>query len=105
MGDDQTVEQAAKTEALFPEVNERIAESAAGFDADTPEFICECVAATLDEYEEVRADGATFLLTPGHEQAGIEQVVDVRGRFEIVEQVQRTARAIVLRLNPRTAKT
>ena len=102
-----------KTEALFREVNERIAESAEGFDHSQPEFICECgdptcthrVQASLDEYEEVRADGATFLLAPGHDDKEIERVVARRGRrFIVVEKVQRTARAIVRRLNPRTAE-
>jgi hypothetical protein len=58
----------ARTESLFRDVNERIAESAARFDADSAEFVCECsdqtctdrVEATLDEYQEVRATGTRF---------------------------------------------
>jgi hypothetical protein len=99
----------ARTEALFRDVNERIAESAQRFEADSTQFVCECadpncthrVDATLDEYEEVRADGATFMLTPGHEQEDIERVVSDRGRFHVVEKVQRTVRETVKRLNPR----
>jgi hypothetical protein len=99
----------ATTEALFRDVNERIAESAQRFETDRTQFVCECgdptctdrVEATLDEYEDVRADGATFLLTPGHADREIERVVDDRGAFEIVEKVQRTVRATVERLNPR----
>lgn len=106
----EELEKRGKTEALFREVNERIAESAEGFDHKRPEFICECgdpncthrVEASLDEYEEVRADGATFLLAPGHDDKEIERVVARRGhRFVVVEKVQRTARAVVRRLNPR----
>ncbi|MHB8470161.1 MAG: hypothetical protein ACYDCH_10455 [Gaiellaceae bacterium] len=99
----------AKTEALFRDVNERIAESAARFDADSTQFVCECadpdcthrLEATLDEYEEIRADGATFLLAPGHAQRDIERIVADRGRFHIVEKVQRTVRQVVQRMNPR----
>jgi hypothetical protein len=99
----------ARTEALFRDVNERIAESAQRFEAGSTQFVCECadpncthrVDATLDEYEEVRADGATFMLTPGHEQEDIERVVSDRGRFHVVEKVQRTVRETVKRLNPR----
>jgi len=99
----------AQTESLFRDVNERIAESAQRFDADSTEFVCECsdpdcahrIAATLDEYEDVRADGATFMLEPGHEHADIERVVERRGRFHVVEKVQKTVRATVRRLNPR----
>ena len=103
------LEKRGKTEALFREVNERIAESAEGFDHNKPEFICECgdpncthrIEASLDEYEEVRADGATFMVVPGHDDNAIERVVAHRRRYVIVEKVQRTARAIVRRLNPR----
>jgi hypothetical protein len=99
----------ARTEALFRDVNERIAESAQRFDADSTEFVCECadpscttrLEATLEEYEEVREDGATFLLTPGHADKDIERVVHDRGRFHIVEKVQAKVRETVLRLNPR----
>jgi transcription initiation factor TFIID subunit TAF12 len=101
----------ARTEALFRDVNERIAESAQRFDADATEFVCECadancthrLEATLEEYEEVRSDGATFMLAPGHEHDDIERVVDTRHRFNIVEKVQSTVRETVRRLNPRPA--
>jgi len=99
----------ATTEALFRDVNERIAESAQRFEADSTQFVCECadpncthrVEATLDEYEQVRDDGATFMLVPGHEQKDIERVVQDRGRFRIVRKVQKTVRETVQRLNPR----
>jgi hypothetical protein len=100
----------AQTEALFRDVNERIAESAQRFDADETQFMCECadascthrLEATLDEYDEVREDGATFMLAPGHHHDDIERVVKDRGRFHIVEKVQKTVRRTVLRLDPRT---
>ena len=100
----------AKTEALFRDVNERIAESAQRFESDSTQFVCECadptctdrVEATLDVYEDVRADATTFLLTPGHADDDIERVVADKGRFHIVEKVQKTVRATVQRLNPRT---
>jgi transcription initiation factor TFIID subunit TAF12 len=99
----------AQTESLFRDVNERIAERAEQFDADDTQFVCECadpncthrLAATLEEYEDVRADGATFMLTPGHADTDIERVLEDRGRFQMVEKVQKTVRATVRRLNPR----
>jgi len=99
----------ATTESLFRDVNERIAENAQRFAAEETQFVCECgdagcserVEATLDEYEEVRSDGATFLLARGHEDDEIEEVVADRGRFEVVEKVQRAARETVRRLDPR----
>jgi hypothetical protein len=101
----------ARTEALFRDVNERIAESAERFNATSTQFMCECadagcthrLEATLNEYEDVRSDGATFMIAPGHEDADIERVVERRTRFNVVEKVQKTVRDTVRRLNPRTA--
>jgi hypothetical protein len=100
------------TEALFRDVNERIAESAERFDVGRTEFICECadpncthrVSASLAEYEIVRAEPTTFLLAPGHEEEDIERVVSDRGRFRIVEKVQAAVRRTVVRLNPRSRR-
>ena len=58
---DAQEERIARNEALFREVNERIAESAQRFESQGAEFVCECadqdcterVEATLDEYERV----------------------------------------------------
>jgi hypothetical protein len=102
-------ERRATNEALFRDVNERIAESAERFEADRTEFVCECadpncterVLMTLAEYEEVRAEPTTFLLAPGHEQGDIELVVADRGRFWIVDKIQAAVRRTVIRLDPR----
>jgi len=99
----------ARTEALFRDVNERIAESAQRFDAPSTQFVCECadancthrLEASLDEYEDVRSDGATFMLADGHEHDDIERVVKRGHRFNVVEKMQSTVRATVQRLNPR----
>jgi hypothetical protein len=102
-------ERRATTEALFRDVNERIAESAERFEADETDFVCECadancthrVSASISEYEQVRADPTTFLVTPGHEQGDIERVISDRGRFRIVEKFQAVVRRTVVRLDPR----
>jgi hypothetical protein len=102
-------ERRATTEALFRDVNERIAESAERFDATGTEFVCECadpncthrVEASLAEYERVRDEPTTFLVVPGHEQGDIEEVVEDRGRFRIVDKVEAAVRRIVIRLDPR----
>ena len=80
------------------------------FDSEETEFVCECadancthrVSASLAEYEEVRAEPTTFLLTPGHEQGDIERVVSDRGRFRVVDKVQSVVRQTVVRLDPRS---
>jgi hypothetical protein len=99
----------ATAEAIFRNVNERIAESAQRFDADDAEFVCECsdrscthrLEAPLDDYERVRADATRFLIAPGHENDAIEKVVERRRRFQVVEKFERTVVATVRSLNPR----
>lgn len=108
---DEHASRIARTEALFRDVNERIAEAAERFDVQAAQFICECadvectdrVEATLDDYEHARADGARFLLVPGHEDTRVERVVRTQGRYRIVEKVERSIAAVVKRLDPRAA--
>ena len=103
----------AKTESLFRDVNERIAESAQRFDSDEATFVCECadpecterLEAPLDAYEEVREDGTQFLLAPGHEDERVESVVERRRRFNVVRKVNRIVVAHVRRLDPRSASS
>ena len=102
-------EKIARTESLFREVNERIAETAERFDADETEFVCECadptcthrVEATLQEYERVREDGATFLLVNGHEDERFEAVVRANGDRAVVEKQHPLVAPLVRRLDPR----
>jgi len=76
----------AKNQALFREVNERIAELAARFGvASGPQaFICECSQVGCTEclelpvaaYARVRDDPATFLVLAGHEDLDHELVLE-----------------------------
>ena len=104
----------ARTEALFRDVNERIAETAERFLSESTEFVCECddascterIPTTLEAYDEVREDGTQFLVLPGHEDGRIERVVERRSRYNVVAKVKKRLVAdIVRRLNPRTAET
>jgi hypothetical protein len=102
-------ERKATTESLFRDVNERIAESAQGFAADEASFVCECgdptctdrITADLEEYEEVRSDGTTFLLADGHEDLEIERVVERHRSYNVVRKVHASVTGIVERLDPR----
>ena len=103
------IEKIARTEALFREVNERIAEAAERFDATETSFVCECadpvcterVETTLMQYERVRDDGDTFLLVPGHEDERIEAVVKSSNAHAVVEKRHPLLRRLVLALDPR----
>ncbi len=104
-------ERAARNEALFREVNERI--DSAGTDASPmfTEFMCECseascfeyVSLTSEEYGSVRKMGPVyFVLRPGHAAADIERVVGGEGdRYEIVEK-QEVAAEVAAELDPRS---
>jgi hypothetical protein len=101
----------ARTESLFRDVNERIAETAQRFGSDDAVFVCECadpgcgerIPAPLDEYEQVRADGVRFLVAPGHEVPQYEHVVDQGGDFQVVAKTKDQGVAREAReLDPRT---
>lgn len=99
----------AKTEALFRDVNERIATAAGRFGSEEAEIVCECADPTcvervevpLEVYEGVRAEPTKFILANGHEQGSIEKVLEERPRFQIVQKVNRKVVAVVKKLDPR----
>jgi hypothetical protein len=102
---------AARTEAIFREVNEAIAKTAESFGGDEAEFVCECadpdcahrLKASLDDYELVRADGTHFMLVPGHEEPSVERIVKRSRDFHVVEKFSDVLSHSVRRFNPRRA--
>ena len=88
-------ERAAKNEALFREVKERVKDVAAAHETEWTAMLCECsdpvcmekIDVTLDEYEAVRARGDRFVLRAGHQDPSIERVVDANDRFLVVEKL------------------
>jgi hypothetical protein len=101
----------AKIESSFRDVNERIVDTAQRFGANEAELVCECadpdcgerIGAPLDDYEETRANGSHFLVSPGHELAEHERVVETRPGFRIVAKLRGVGEA-AQRLNPRRAE-
>ncbi len=101
----------ARTESLFRDVNERIAESAGRFGSDDAAFVCECddaactdrIATTIEAYEEARTDGAQFIVADDHVNDDVEQVVERHEDFTLVEKVKPLVRETVLDLDPRAA--
>src|SRR5262245_60404410 len=101
----------AKTQSLFRDVNERIAESADQVGLPQADLVCECadpecghrIETPLDDYERTRADGALFVVAPEHHVPELEEVVESRPGYRIVEKL-RAAGAAARRLNPRRAR-
>jgi hypothetical protein len=99
-------ERAAKNQALFREVNERIEDLAANAAFTT--FICECmnetcdesVSLTIEEYEHVREGGNSFLVLPGHEVLAVEETLEANERFLVVAKLGVGA-PVAESLNPR----
>ena len=85
---------AAKNEATFRHVNNRILEVAETFEAEGLLALCECSDAgcmatfpiTMNEYGLLRSRGNRFGLIPGHEDPTIERVVEHNERFLVVEK-------------------
>lgn len=105
-------ERLGANEALFREVNERVAEVAEQFLAgETPvNFSCECgdracaeqIAMTLGEYEAVRAKATRFAVAPGHEIPDIERVVARHPNYLVVEKQDPDAEGVARETDPRT---
>jgi hypothetical protein len=101
--------QIAKTEALFRDVNERIAETSGRFDTDEAQFMCECadskcaerLEVPLTEYEEVREDPTTFVVNPEHVTADVETIVRHREGYAVVRKFDAVVARMVRRLDPR----
>lgn len=109
--DETEADRIARTESLFREVNERIAESAERFEADATEFVCECddpacttrVPQSLEAYEDVRENGATFLLVPGHDNPAAERVIEEGDAHVVVEKTHPRVAGLARKLDPRAA--
>jgi hypothetical protein len=100
----------ARTESLFRDVNERIAETAKALNSDAAVFVCECAdsecgerfEAPLADYERVRADGTRFLVAPGHEETTYEDVRRRRSEYRVVSKdVDERVKRAVCDLDPR----
>jgi hypothetical protein len=99
----------SQNQALFRDVNERVAKVVGEFVMDGPlSFVCECsntecgsqVELTLEEYERVRGVPSWFFVLPGHELPAVEDVYERTARFVIVEK-RGAAKAAALARDPR----
>ena len=99
--------QQARNEALFREVNERIAQLSESAPAWSPdgavEFLCECgeeggcgdrVRVPVDVYDRVRGQDDRFLVKPGHEIPELERAVDWTEEYVIVDKIPAVEREV-----------
>jgi hypothetical protein len=90
---DERQRRIGENEALFREVNERVQELDRRFGAASSfEIVCECGDETCFEripiaraaYGSLRADGATFAVSPGHIAPDVEGVVEEHGAYWVI---------------------
>ena len=102
----------AANEAVFRDVNERIEELQRPFavaERQPLNVVCECdrlgcaepLSVDLATYERVRSDSTLFLVSPGHEDDSIEDVVDTGGGYMIVRKRLGDPQEIVEATDPR----
>lgn len=97
---DERFARQAQNEALFREVNERIATLGANAQAWSPDgtvdFLCECgeeggcgqrVRVPIDVYERVRSQDDRFVVRPGHETPEIEHAVEWGNDYVVVDKI------------------
>jgi hypothetical protein len=109
---DERSRRLSQNEALFREVNERVERLSEAFQAtaEPMRLLCECgnescfehVELTVEEYERVRADGALFVVRPGHDARDREDVVEEHDRFWIVRKRPGGPEEIAEALDPRS---
>ena len=98
---------AAKNQALFRDVNERIEELVG--EAWHPEFVCECadehcietLELSLAEYESIRASPIRFPVKVGHDYPEFERVVALSDGYAVVEKIGAAAE-VAKTLDPRS---
>jgi hypothetical protein len=104
-------ERAARNEALFRRVNERLEELATTFQAVSEKavFVCECADATcieqiemsLDEYEAVRSRPDQFAVVPAHVYPDVERIEQATERYAVVAKIGEAA-AVAEDADPRS---
>lgn len=91
-------------------LNEIVNANAAGFGGEvTAEFVCECgddacttaISMTSSEYEGIRAEGATFMVAPRHENPEIDMVMTEGTRFSVIRKLPGFAARQAIASDPR----
>ena len=105
MQTDTTAERVALNQHAFREANERVEQAAAEIAPHLAliPFLCECpnrectevVRLTRGEYEDVRQNGKTFFVAPGHEVVEVDgvAVAKIAARLERFSKMQKLGEA------------
>jgi len=110
---DESRRRRAENEAVFREVNERIEGLQRTFavaQCEDLHIVCECdrldcnlgLDVSVEVYERTRQDSARFLVSTGHEDDDVEDVVDSGGDYVIVRKKPGEPQRVAAETDPRT---
>jgi hypothetical protein len=94
-------------------VNERIKllqHSFALAEREPLQMICECdqldcmtrITVEVDVYEQVRSHPEQFLVSDGHEDPAVDEVIEVKSGYTIVRKKEGDPRAVAVETDPRS---
>jgi hypothetical protein len=103
VGERERQVRAAKNQALFRQVNERLEGLAEAFQfiaSQSASFVCECadtscvehMSLRMDEYEALRREPNHFAVLAGHVYPDVERVVSENERFVVVAKIEEAAK-------------
>jgi hypothetical protein len=109
---DERERRIGENEILYRAVNERIEDLNATFGTLTKSMtiVCECGDAACAQqidldvptYERVRADGALFVIVPGHQIEDVEDVVEQADTYMVVRKKAGDPEDLAQALDPRS---
>ena len=109
---DERTRRVGHNEALYRQVNERIADLNDAFETFTGDFavVCECgelecadqIGVARAVYERTRQNSSWFIVKPGHEAPEVEHVVETGGDYVIVEKDPPEAKRLAAQTDPRS---
>jgi hypothetical protein len=100
----------AENEALFRSVNEQVHDLSQSFMVEGRlRVVCECGRMSCVEqidlapraYEEIRADSPLFVVKPGHDEPGVETVVERNDGYWVVRKAPGAPQEIARETDPR----
>jgi hypothetical protein len=109
----ETERRKAANEVVFRNVNERIKQLQHSFavaEREPLQMICECdrldcmerVTVGVDAYELIRSHPDEFIVSPGHEDTQVDEVVSVSSGYTIVRKKAGDPRDIAVATDPRS---
>jgi hypothetical protein len=109
---DERKRRIGKNEALFRQVNERLEEMNTALEelTDVMVLVCECgdlecseqIEMPHSEYEQLRSDPKLFAVRPGHEAAGVEEVVRRAAGYDVVRKAAGLPTQLAEETHPRS---